>query len=104
MARVALALILGLSAFLQFYRLDSLQSFHGDEGILVLAARALVVQHQFPVYGLALAVGSAHIGPLFDYLIALPLWLSGFNPTAAVAMNALCQVLAVGLCYGLLVR
>ena len=57
---MALGSILCLSAFLQFYRLDSLQSFHGDEGSLVLAARALVVQHQLPVYGLALAVGSAH--------------------------------------------
>ncbi len=101
---VALGPILCLSAFLQFYRLDSLQSFHGDEGSLVLAARALVVQHQFPVYGLALAVGSAHLGPLFDYLIAVPLWLSGFNPTAAVALNGVCQVVAVGLCYALLAR
>jgi 4-amino-4-deoxy-L-arabinose transferase-like glycosyltransferase len=103
-ATAVLALILGLSAFLQFYRLDDLQHFQGDEGILVLAARALIVDHVFPVYGLALAVGSAHIGPLFDYLIALPLWLSDWSPAAAVALNGICQVLAVGLCYGLLVR
>ena len=101
---VALALILGLSAFLQFYRLNDLQHFQGDEGILVLAARALIVDHVFPVYGLALAVGNAHIGPLFDYLIALPLWLSSLNPTAAVALNGVCQVLAVAICYGLLSR
>ncbi len=101
---LALGSILCLSAFLQFYRLDSLQSFHGDEGSLVLAVRALVLQHQPPAYGLALAVGSAHLGPLFDYLIALPLWLSGFNPTAAVALNGVCQVIAVGLCCGLLAR
>src|SRR5437016_2446024 len=62
-AAAALALILGLSAFLQFYRLDDLQHFQGDEGILMLAARALIVDHVFPVYGLALAVGNAHIGP-----------------------------------------
>lgn len=99
-----LAPILALSAFLQFYRLDDLQHFQGDQGILVLAARALIVDHVFPVYGLALAVGSAHIGPLFDYLIAIPLRLSGLNPTAAVALNGGCQVLAVALCYGLLVR
>lgn len=101
---LALALILGLSAFLQFYRLSDLQHFQGDEGILLLAARALLVDHVFPVYGLALAVGNAHIGPLFDYLIALPLWLSGLNPTAAVALNGICQVLAVAICYGLLTR
>ena len=101
---VALAVILGLSAFLQFYRLDDLQHFQGDEGTLLLAARALIVDHVFPVYGLALAVGNAHIGPLFDYLIALPLWLSGLNPTAAVALNGVCQVLAVAICYGLLNR
>jgi len=100
----ALGAILTLSAFLQFYRLDDLQHFQGDEGMSVLTARALIVDHQFPVYGLALAVGSAHIGPLFDYLIALPLWLFHYNPTAAVALNGLCQVLAVGLCYGLLAR
>lgn len=99
-----LGAILVLSAFLQFYRLDDLQHFQGDEGLSVLAARALITQHQFPVQGLALAVGSAHIGPLFDYLIALPLWLSHYNPTAAVALNGICQVLAVGLCYGLITR
>ena len=101
---VALAVILGLSAFLQFYRLDDLQHFQGDEGILLLTARALIVDHVFPVYGLVLAVGNAHIGPLFDYLISLPLSLSNLNPTAAVTLNGVCQVLAVAICYGLLTR
>ncbi len=99
-----LTLILGLSAFLQFYRLNDLQHFQGDEGILVLAARALIVAHQFPAHGLALATGHAHIGPLFDYLITLPLWLFGLNPTAAVALNGASQVLAVALCYALIRR
>lgn len=99
-----LALILALSAFLQFYRLDDLQHFQGDEGLIALAVRAIFVQHVFPVYGLALAVGSAHIGPLYDYLIALPLWLSRLNPTAGVAVNGAFQVLAVGLCYALMAR
>jgi 4-amino-4-deoxy-L-arabinose transferase-like glycosyltransferase len=100
----ALAAILALSAFLQFYRLDDLQHFQGDEGMLVLAARALIVAHQFPVHGLALATGHAHLGPLFDYLIVPPLWLFGLNPTAAVALNGLSQVLAVALCYVLVRR
>jgi 4-amino-4-deoxy-L-arabinose transferase-like glycosyltransferase len=99
-----LALVLALSAFLQFYRLNDLQHFQGDEGILVLAARALIVAHQFPAHGLALATGHAHIGPLFDYLIVPPLWLFGLNPTAAVALNGASQVLAVALCYALIRR
>lgn len=106
-SRTGTALIAGIllgSAFLQFYRLNDLQHFQGDEGSLVLAARALIVQHIFPVYGLKLDVGGAHIGPLFDYLIALPLWLAGLNPTAAVALNGSSQVLAVFLCYQLLVH
>jgi 4-amino-4-deoxy-L-arabinose transferase-like glycosyltransferase len=101
---IALGAILALSAFLQFYRLNDLQHFQGDEGLSVLAVRALIMDHRFPVYGLALAVGSAHIGPLFDYLIAIPLWLFHYNPTAAVALNGICQVLAVGLCYDLMTR
>jgi hypothetical protein len=104
LARLCLVLILALSAFLQFYRLNDWQHFQGDEGIIALAVRAIFVQHVFPVYGLALAVGSAHIGPLYDYLIALPLWLSGMNPTAGTAVNGIFQVLAVGLCYGLMTR
>ena len=103
-ARLCLVLILALSAFLQFYRLNDWQHFQGDEGLIALAVRAIFVQHVFPVYGLALAVGSAHIGPLYDYLIALPLWLSGMNPTAGTAVNGVFQVLAVGLCYGLMTR
>jgi len=99
-----LALVLALSAFLQFYRLNDLQHFQGDEGILVLAARALITAHQFPAHGLALATGHAHIGPLFDYIIVPPLWLFGLNPTAAVALNGASQVIAVALCYTLLRR
>lgn len=101
---LVLAPILALSAFLQFYRLGDWQHFQGDEGLLALAARQLIVAHQLPVYGLLLNVGHAHIGPLFDYMIALPLWLSGQDPTGATAMVGAFQVLAVGLLYALCLR
>src|SRR5260370_8652535 len=41
----ALALILGLSAFLQFYRPHDLQHFQGDAGVIVLPSRPRILTH-----------------------------------------------------------
>ena len=66
----------------------------------------LLVDHHVPLLGLALSVGQAHIGPLFYYLLALPMCLGqilvGFlDPTAGVALLGLFQVGTVYLIYRL---
>src|SRR2546423_1966317 len=61
----------------------------------------MLVDPHPPLLGLALSVGHAHIGPLFYYLLALPLWVGHLDPTAGVAMIGLFQVATVYLIYRL---
>jgi hypothetical protein len=63
----------------------------------------LLVDHHPPLLGLALSVGHAHIGPLFYYLLAPPVWLGQLNPSAGVALLGLFQVATVYLLYRLFV-
>ena len=100
----ALAAILLLSVALQFYRLGDLQNFSDDQATQLDVMHGLLVNHHVPLHGLALSVGQAHIGPLFYYMLALPLWLGHLDPTAGVAMIGLFQVATVYLLYRLCLR
>lgn len=102
--RVALGGVLALSATLQFYRLDEWQYFSDDQATQLNVMHGLLADHHVPLLGLALSVGKAHLGPLFYYLLALPLWLGHVNPTAGVAVIGLFQVGTVYLLYRLLAR
>jgi len=101
---VALGAILLLSVVLQFYRLNDWQYFSDDQATQLNVMHGLLVDHHVPLRGLALSVGQAHIGPLFYYMLALPLWLGRLDPTAGVAMIGLFQVATVYLLYRLCLR
>ncbi len=101
---VALGAILLLSVVLQFYRLNDWQYFSDDQATQLNVMHGLLVDHHVPLRGLALSVGQAHIGPLFYYMLALPLWLGQLDPTAGVAMIGLFQVATVYLLYRLCLR
>ena len=93
--------VLALSAFLQFYRLSDWQFFSDDQAAELNVMHGMLVDHHPPLLGLALSVGHAHIGPLFYYLLAPPLWVGHLDPTAGVAMIGLFQVATVYLIYHL---
>ena len=99
--RAVLGSVLALSAFLQFYRLGDWQFFSDDQAAELNVMHGMLVDHHPPLLGLALSVGHAHIGPLFYYLLALPLWLGHLDATAGVAMIGLFQVATVYLIYRL---
>ena len=90
-----------MSLILQFYRLNDWQYFSDDQATQLNVMHGLLVDHHMPLRGLALSVGQAHIGPLFYYMLALPLWLGRLDPTAGVAMIGLFQVATVYLLYRL---
>jgi len=96
-----LGAILLLSVVLQFYRLGDWQYFSDDQAAQLDVMHGLLVDHHAPLRGLALSVGQAHIGPLFYYMLALPLWLGHLDPTAGVSMIGLFQVATVYLLYRL---
>jgi len=100
----ALGAILLLSVVLQFYRLNDWQYFSDDQATQLNVMHGLLIDHHVPLRGLALSVGQAHIGPLFYYMLALPLWLGQLDPTAGVAMIGLFQAATVYLLYRLCLR
>lgn len=102
--RAALGAILLLSVALQFYRLGDWQYFSDDQATQLNVMHGLLIDHHVPLRGLALSVGQAHIGPLFYYMLALPLWLGYLDPTAGVAMIGLFQAATVYLLYRLCLR
>lgn len=103
---LVLGAILATSAVLQLLRINDWQTFSDDQAMQMNVLHGMLVDHHLPLLGMALSVGSAHIGPLFYYLLALPLWLGqalvGYlDPTAGVIMIGLFQVATVYLLYRL---
>lgn len=91
--------ILLLAAFLRFYRLEDYMNFLGDEGRDALVINDLLVNKHFPFIGPTTSVGNMYLGPLFYYMMALPMSIFWLNPVAASGMVAAIGVLIVGLIY-----
>lgn len=91
--------ILLLAAFLRFYKLDQYMNFLGDEGRDALMIRRIWTQFDLPLIGPASSVGNIYLGPLYYYMMAIPMLIFWMNPVAAAAMVALIGVLTVGLIY-----
>ncbi|HEY3063986.1 MAG TPA: glycosyltransferase family 39 protein [Chloroflexota bacterium] len=73
--------------------------FQGDQGIDALAARRLVLEHSWPLEGPATSAGGVHLGPLYYYLLALPMAVGGFDPLLEAVLMVALGSLAVGLLY-----
>lgn len=91
-----LAGVLILGGFLRFWRIDGMFHFMGDEGTQTSVEWKLVHGH-LPLLGPSLSIGggSMHLGPLFYYLMALPLALTGGSPagpTIAVGVFGLASI------------
>ena len=96
-------LIILLSAFFRFYRIDEYMTFLGDEGRDALVIKKILTEFDFPLLGaptsVSTSVGNMYNGPLYYYMMAvsmIPLWL---NPVGAAGMVALIGVATVGLIY-----
>ena len=93
-----LAIIL-LASFLRFYRLDEYMSFLGDEGRDAIIVKDILEGKNFPLIGPPTSVGNIYLGPLYYYMMAIPMAIFWLNPMAAAGMNALIGVLTVYLVY-----
>ncbi len=96
---VLLVLILALAAFLRFYKLAEYMTFLGDEGRDALVIRSMFLDRHFPLIGPPTSVGNIYLGPLYYYMMAMPMALFWLNPVAAAGMNALIGILTVFLVY-----
>ena len=95
---ILLFLTLALAAFLRFYRIDAYMTFLGDEGRDALIMKRILAG-DFPLIGPPTSVGNIYLGPLYYYMMFVPMVLTGLNPVSAAAMNALIGLLTVGFIY-----
>lgn len=92
---VLLILIILVAAFLRFYHIDGFMTFLGDEGRDVRIVRDLVTKGNLVFIGPQTSIGNMYLGPLYYYLIAPSLLLSGLNPIGPAMFNALIGVFTV---------
>lgn len=91
--------ILLLAAFLRFYKLSEYMTFLGDEGRDVLIIKKLLQEGDIPFIGPPSSVGNISLGPLYYYMMAVPMGIFKLNPVAAAGQVALIGVVTVGLVY-----
>lgn len=94
-----LCLLLLFSAFLRFYRLPEYMTFLGDEGRDALVIKELLVNHHYPFIGPPTSIGNIYLGPLYYYMMALPMTIFWLNPAAAAYQVAVIGVLTIALIY-----
>lgn len=91
--------ILGLAAFLRFYRLPDYMTFLGDEGRDALVIKKMIFEGHFPLIGPPTSVGNIYLGPLYYYMMLIPMAIFKLNPVAAAGMNAFLGVITVYFIY-----
>jgi 4-amino-4-deoxy-L-arabinose transferase-like glycosyltransferase len=82
---IALILLVFLcELFLRAYQIDQKNPFGYDQVNNAWAAKNLIINHEFPLVGMAAKGNSGiFIGPFYYYLVALFYWLYDLNPFAS---------------------
>lgn len=86
-------LVLGISVFTHFYRIDKTYVFQNDEGRDALIALKMVQTGRPVLLGPETSVGNMYLGPFYYYLMAPALWVSGLDPVGPAMMVALFGVM-----------
>lgn len=89
--------ILLLGAFFRLYKIDQYMTFLGDEGRDVIIVRRIFTELHPPLIGPGTSVGNMYLGPIYYYMMAIPLLISGFSPVGPAVMVALLGVATIGL-------
>ena len=92
-------LLVALALGLRLYQIADYTTFQGDQGVDALAASRLLVDHVLPVEGPATSAGGVHLGPLYYYLLAVPMLIAWLEPLADAVFMAVLGALATGLVY-----
>lgn len=94
-----LLIIVLMAALLRFYKLDQYMTFLGDEGRDALVIKGMLINHHFPLLGPPTSIGNMYLGPLYYYMMLVPMTIFWLNPVAAAGLDAIIGVLSVGLIY-----
>lgn len=90
-----LVTILIVGAFFRLYRIGDYMTFLGDEGRDVIIVRRIFTELHPPLIGPGTSVGGIYLGPLYYYLMAIPLLIAGFSPIGPAVMVALLSVATI---------
>lgn len=90
-----LGIILIVALFFRLYRIEEFMTYLGDEGRDVRIVRDLITEGNLVFIGPQTSVGNMYLGPLYYYLMAPALFLSGLSPVGPAIMVALLSVLTV---------
>lgn len=94
-----LIVVLAVAAFLRFYKLSEYMTFLGDEGRDAIVIKNMLIDHHFPLIGPPTSVGNIYLGPLYYYMMVIPMAIFWLNPVAAAGLNAFLGVLTVAFIY-----
>lgn len=92
---VLLILVLLVGAFVRLYKIDQYMTFLGDEGRDVIIVRRLFTELHPPLIGPGTSIGNMYLGPLYYYLMAIPLLIANFNPVGPAIFVALLGVATI---------
>ncbi len=92
---VLLISIILVGAFLRLYKIDQYMTFLGDEGRDVIIVRRLWVEHHPPLIGPGTSIGNMYLGPLYYYMMAIPLLIANYSPVGPAVMVALLGIATI---------
>lgn len=87
-----------VSAFFRLYKISDYMTFLGDEGRDALIAKG-ILEGDFTLLGPRASAGDFFLGPVYYYMIAPFLYLTGLNPVGPAIMVALFGIATVFLVY-----
>jgi 4-amino-4-deoxy-L-arabinose transferase-like glycosyltransferase len=82
---------------LRLYRIDDYLTFLGDEGRDVTIVRRMLTQTHPALIGPQTSVGNMYLGPLYYYLMAIPLLVSNYSPVGPAVMVAMFSLFTIAL-------
>jgi 4-amino-4-deoxy-L-arabinose transferase-like glycosyltransferase len=91
---ILLAIIV-IGALFRLYKIDQYMTFLGDEGRDVIIVRRIFTELHPPLIGPGTSVGDMYLGPLYYYMMAIPLLIAGFSPVGPAVMVALLGVITI---------
>jgi 4-amino-4-deoxy-L-arabinose transferase-like glycosyltransferase len=96
---ILLGLILLVASYYRLYQIRDHQVFLGDQGRDALVVKRMIVDHNFTLLGPTASVGGFFLGPIYYYMMALPLAISNLDPVGPAVMVALFSIATTFLCY-----
>lgn len=90
-------MVILLALSLRLYRINEFMTFLGDEGRDVRIVRDLVTKGNLVFIGPQTSIGNMYLGPLYYYMMAPAMLISGLSPVAPAVVIALLGTLTVWL-------